>query len=127
LSRRLFSTHHEPQWSLATTPASGQAVNDPIADIHARPHHSRMPAWLALPLTALSAAITVLSFRANKEATRTGRLRFLFWHIPGWGERERSPTFFKFAQAQNHYRTFFFGLLTVVLAAYFLEAVGAIY
>ena len=86
-----------------------------------------MPAWLALLVVALSASVTVLSFKANREAKRTGRLRFLFWHIPGSGERERNPTFFKFAQAQNHYRTFFFGLLTIVAGAFFLEALDLIY
>jgi len=86
-----------------------------------------MPAWLALLIVAVSASVAVLSFRANREAARTGRVRFLFWHIPGWGERARSPTFFKFAQAQNHHRTFFFGLLTIVAGAFFLEAIGLIY
>ncbi|WP_207079238.1 hypothetical protein [Novosphingobium sp. KA1] len=86
-----------------------------------------MPAWLALIVMTLSAWATVMSFRANREAKQTGRLRFLFWHIPGWGERDRNPTFFKFALAQDHYRTFFFGLLTIVTGAFFLEAIGVIY
>ncbi|MDE2405030.1 MAG: hypothetical protein KGM17_10220 [Sphingomonadales bacterium] len=86
-----------------------------------------MPAWLALLIVAVSSTFTVLSFRANREAARTGRLRFLFWHIPGWGERDRNPTFFKFAQAQNHYRTIFLGLITIIAGAFFLEAVGLIY
>jgi len=75
----------------------------------------------------VSGAITVLSFKANKEAARTRRLRFLFWHISGWGERDRSPTFFKFAQAQNHYRTAFFVFLTFILGAFFFEALSVIY
>lgn len=86
-----------------------------------------MPAWLALLITIASATVVVLSFRANREAARTGRQRFLFWHIQGWGERERNPTFFKIVQAGNHYRTFFFGLLTIVAGAFFLEAIGVIY
>jgi len=86
-----------------------------------------MPAWLALIITLASAAGVVVSVRANREAARTGRQRFLFWHIDGWGERERNPTFFKIVQASNHYRTFFFCLLTIVAGAFFLEAVGVIY
>ena len=86
-----------------------------------------MPAWLALPLTLLSGTLTILSFRANVEARRTGRLRFLFWHISGWGERESSPKFFKFAFWQDCYRTAFLALLTVVCGAFFLEAIGLIY
>lgn len=78
-------------------------------------------------LMAVSAVATILSFSANKEAVRTGRARFLFWHVRGWGERERSPVFFKLVQAQNHYRTFFFGSVTLVLCGYFLEAAGAIH
>jgi len=99
----------------------------PIADIRQLSHQLLMPWWLAFPLMALSASGAVLSFRANKEAARTGRLRFLFWHIRGWGERDRNPWFFKFAQAQNHYRTFFLVLLTIALGAFFLEAIGLIY
>jgi hypothetical protein len=86
-----------------------------------------MPAWLALLIAIASATVAVLSFRANREAARTGRQRFLFWHIEGWGERECNPTFFKFVQASNHYRTFFFGLLAIVSGAFFLEAIGVIY
>ena len=86
-----------------------------------------MPAWLALLTTITSAIVAALSFRANREAARTGRLRLLFWHIGGWGERERNPTFFKIMQAGNHYRTFFFSLLTIGAAAFFLEAIGVIY
>lgn len=86
-----------------------------------------MPAWLALVVMIASATVAVLSFKANREASRTGRLRFLFWHIPGWGERERSPTFFKLAQAGNHYRTFFFSLLTIGAGAFLLEAIGLIH
>lgn len=86
-----------------------------------------MPAWLAFVVVIASATVAVLSFRANREASRTGRQRFLFWHISGWGERERDPTFFKISQAGNHYRTFFFALLTIVAMAFFLEAIGVIY
>lgn len=86
-----------------------------------------MPAWLALPLTMLSAFVTVLSLVDTNEAARTGRLRLFFWHIPGWGERERSPAFFNLGQALNYYRTFFFGLATVMFGAFFLEAIGLIF
>ena len=75
----------------------------------------------------ISGTITVLSFKSNKEADRTGRARFLFWHIPGWGERNRSPTFFKFVQAQNRSRTVFFGFMTIILGVFLLEALGVIY
>jgi hypothetical protein len=73
------------------------------------------------------ATMMVFSARANREAARTGRLRFLFWHIPGWGERDRDPWFFRFALGFDRYRTFFFGLLPVVLGAFFLEAIGLLY
>jgi hypothetical protein len=75
----------------------------------------------------VSATIMLLSARANREAVRTGRLRFLFWHIPGWGERDTDPWFFGFALRFDRYRTFFFGLLTIVLGAFLLEAVGLLY
>jgi hypothetical protein len=85
-----------------------------------------MSAWLALSLMLLSAAITVLSYKANQEAAQTGRLRFLLWHIRGWGEREKSPTFFKLGQALHYYRTGFFALVTILCGAYFLESIGLI-
>lgn len=86
-----------------------------------------MPAWLALTLTMLSASITVLSLVDTNEAARTGRLRLFFWHVPGWGERERNPAFFSLGQALNYYRTFFFGLATVMCGAFFFEAIGRIF
>jgi len=86
-----------------------------------------MSAWLALLIATACATVTVLSFRANREAARTGRQRFLFWLVDDWGERKRNSAFFKYVQAGNHHRTFFFGLLTIVAGAFFLEAIGVIY
>ncbi len=85
-----------------------------------------MPAWFVLLVLAVSAAATMLSLRGSCKAVRTGRLRFLLWHIPGWGERERDPIFFKLGGTQNYYRGVFFAILTVVAGAYFFEAVGVI-
>lgn len=85
-----------------------------------------MPAWLALILTLISAVATAGSVAANIEAKRTGRLRLFFWHIQGWGERGKSPRFFRFKLWQDYYRTGFLALLTVILAAYFLEAISMI-
>lgn len=86
-----------------------------------------MPAWAALLGMVVSATIMVLSARANREAMRTGRLRFLFWHILGWGQRDADPSFFRFALGFDRYRTVFFGLLTIVLGAFLLEALGLLY
>lgn len=80
--------------------------------------------WSVVTLMLISATITALSFRANREASRTGRLRFLFWHIPGWGERAKNPTFFQFGQAQDYFRTFLFAFVTVLCGVYILEALG---
>ena len=67
-----------------------------------------------------------LSHVAVKQAERTGRARFMFWYIRGWGERSIDPSFFdrvlKFQQA----RTLFPGLIALVLVGYFLEAVVAL-
>lgn len=86
-----------------------------------------MPPWLSFIAMTMSASLTWLSLVGTNEAARTGRHRFVFWHIPGWGERERNPTFFKIVQAQNYYRTFFFALFTVVSGAFLLEGIGMIF
>ncbi len=83
-----------------------------------------MPAWAGLIGIFVSASVAALSFLGNREAQRTGRLRFLFWHIRGWGEREQSPAFFGLGIFMNYWRTGFFALLTVMFSAYFLEALG---
>ena len=83
-----------------------------------------MPAWAALLMMIVSGTLTVLSFRARREAERIGKARLFFWHIPGWGERDRSPGFFKLVQASNWYRTYFLGAVAFVSAAYLLEALG---
>jgi hypothetical protein len=136
IGSKSFKTRHSASVrSPRLKPASKSSLESILSDhvnlviaASRMPHHNApMPAWSALLLMVISGTITVLSFRANKEAARTGRLRFLFWHIPGWGERDRSLTFFKFAQAQNHYRTAFFGFLTFILGAFLLEALGVIY
>jgi hypothetical protein len=86
-----------------------------------------MPACVALVGMIVSATMVVLSMRSNREAKRTGRLRFIFWHIPGWGERDSSPSFFRVGLEFNHYRTVFFALLTVVFGAHVLEEAGLIW
>jgi len=83
-----------------------------------------MPAWLALMGALLSGLLTVLSFLSLSEAKRTGRLRFLFWHVKRWGEREESPAFFRTGLAMASYRTVFFAVVTIVLVAFFLETLG---
>ena len=85
-----------------------------------------MPVWAVFLMTIASGYVTVLSVRGTREASRTGRQRFLFWRIPGWGERDRNPWFFRFVQFDNYYRTSFFALLTIVSTAYLLEALGLI-
>ena len=85
-----------------------------------------MPAWLAFTGMFLSALIAALSYLATKEAERTGKLRLAFWRIRGWGERELDPKFFDLGLRFNRARTLFFVALTLVLTAYFLEAIGAL-
>lgn len=84
----------------------------------------RVSAWVSLLGLLVSAVITAASGIANLEAKRTGRLRFLFWHIPGWWEREKDRSFFRWALGLNENTTVFFGVLTLLCGAYFLDALG---
>ncbi len=81
-----------------------------------------MPAYVALVGLLVSGSLAVLSFFAVKEAERKGRLRFLFWHIRGWGEREQSPGFFKLGLAGDKGRTVIFAMTAVLFAFYLLGA-----
>jgi hypothetical protein len=76
---------------------------------------------------AVSAAVAILSARANREAQRTGALRFFFWHIRGWGERDTDPSFFRLALSFYRSRTVFFALLSILFGAYLLEALGLLH
>lgn len=84
-------------------------------------------AWAALLGMMVSATSVVLSARANREAVRTGRLRVLFWPIPGWIERNRDPTFFRLGLRYHRIRPFFFAMLTALLGGFFLDALGLLY
>jgi hypothetical protein len=86
-----------------------------------------MPASTALLGGLLCLSISVLSALAVIKTIRTGRLRLFLWPIAGWGERERSPTFFKLGIAGNICRTALFLILTIVFCAFFLEAVGILH
>lgn len=85
-----------------------------------------MRTWLAFSGMIMSTVIAALSYLAVKEAERTGKLRFAFWRIRGWGERELDPKFFDLGLRFDRARTIFFVALALVLAAYFLEAIGAL-
>ena len=86
-----------------------------------------MPWWLALIGFFASAVTTVWSYKSNQKAQETGHLKQFSWPFPrGLGDvdREKSPRYFRFAFAMDIWRTAFFMILTIVLAAYFVEAIG---
>jgi hypothetical protein len=83
-----------------------------------------MPAWLAIIGVVTASLIAIFSFLGNIEAARTGRLRLFFWHIPGWGERDQNPSFFRAGLALGIYRTGFFALVALICVAYLLEDFG---
>ena len=84
-----------------------------------------MPAWFSFAAFALSTSAALLSYLAVKEAERTGKLRFFFWRVRGWGERELDPKFFDLRLRFDRARTIFFVALAVLLLAYFLGAISA--
>ena len=85
-----------------------------------------MPAWLALVCMALSAAVAAQSLAAAKKARRTGEARAWYYPFGIWAERSRDPRSFKRAVARLEFRMAFFILVTIVLGAYFLEALGVV-
>jgi hypothetical protein len=78
--------------------------------------------WIAVLGMIVSAGIALLSHLSVRKAEQTGRANFLFWQF---ANRSGDSALFNRKQKFDEARTLFFGVLTLVFAAYFLEALGA--
>lgn len=88
------------------------------------PNDKPMKALPALVLMMTFGALAIVSFRANKQAERSGRHRFLIWRIPDWGDRARNPVFYRLVQLHGLHRTVVLAFLTLIAGLFFLNANG---
>ena len=81
-----------------------------------------MAAWIAFLGVIVSAGIALLSHLSVRKAEQIGRANFVFWQFTN---RSDNSALFNRKQKFDQARTLFFGVLTFVFLAYFLEAIGA--
>ena len=78
--------------------------------------------WVAVLGVIVSAGIAFLSHLSVRKSEQTGKANFVFWQF---ANRSEDSALFDRKQKFAEARTVFFGVLTLVFAAYFLEAIGA--